>query len=116
MPPPKRGQASFAKKKVEIDPEEARKEQERLDAVMKKKRLEAAKRFSVGGTVDLATLARLLRLRSSATSVSSPSIATISPSCSASGLIATIRCTNAASIFCSVAYEGSNACASVQIS
>jgi len=54
MPPPKRGQASFAKKKVEIDPEEARKEQERLDAVMKKKRLEAAKRFSVGGTVDFA--------------------------------------------------------------
>ena len=54
MPPPKRGQASFAKKKVEVDPEEERRKKAEYDAAQKKKRLEAAKRFSVGGTVDLA--------------------------------------------------------------
>ena len=53
MPPPKRGQASFAKKKVEVDPEEERRKKAEYDAAQKKKRLEAAKRFSVGGTVDL---------------------------------------------------------------
>ncbi len=54
MPPPKRGQASFAKKKVEVDPEEEKRKKAEYDAAQKKKRLEAAKRFSVGGTVDLA--------------------------------------------------------------
>ena len=54
MPPPKRGQASFAKKKVEVDPQEERRKKAEYDAAQKKKRLEAAKRFSVGGTVDLA--------------------------------------------------------------
>ena len=53
MPPPKRGQASFAKKKVEVDPEEEKRKKAEYDAAQKKKRLEAAKRFSVGGTVDL---------------------------------------------------------------
>ena len=55
MPPPKRGQASFAKKKVEVDPEEERRKKAEYDAAQKKKRLEAAKRFSVGGTVPLST-------------------------------------------------------------
>ena len=32
MPPPKRGQASFAKKKVEVDPEEEKRKKAEYDA------------------------------------------------------------------------------------